>query len=100
MSASSTMEDVNIPVPTLRESSAVLVQLDIAWTEMNLTVQVQYRHVVLFLFIRPLTEINECSTNNGGCDHDCNNTDGSFVCSCDSGYQLDNNSLNCSGKNV
>ena len=48
MSASSTMEDVNILVPTLREISAVLVKLDIAWTAMDLTVQVQNSHVVLF----------------------------------------------------
>ncbi len=100
MSASSTMEDVNILVPTLRAISAVLVKLDIAWTAMDLTVQVQYMYsyVVLSCLQDPLTEIDECATNNGGCEHNCDNTDGSFFCSCDSGYQLDNSSLNCSGK--
>ena len=28
----------------------------------------------------------------------CNNTIGSFNCSCDLGYQLDENRLNCSGE--
>ena len=27
----------------------------------------------------------------------CNNTNGSFVCSCEMGYQLDSSGLNCSG---
>ena len=51
-------------------------------------------------FLKLVTEIDECATNNGGCEHDCDNTDGSFFCSCESGYRLDNNSLNCSGTNV
>ena len=44
-------------------------------------------------------DINECNTGNGGCEHNCTNTIGSFTCSCDTGYQLDENGLNCSGKN-
>ena len=33
-------------------------------------------------------DINECLTNNGGCDEnaDCKNTLGSFSCSCKTGY--------------
>ncbi len=41
-SASLVMEDVNITVLTLRENSSVLVELDIVWTVMNLTVEVRY----------------------------------------------------------
>ncbi len=40
MSASSTMEDVNITVPTLRETPAAPVTLAIVWTAMDSTVQV------------------------------------------------------------
>ena len=34
------------------------------------------------------TEVNECLINNGGCDHICTNTPGSFECSCDTSYIL------------
>ena len=43
-------------------------------------------------------DIDECGTNNGGCEHICNNTIGTFECYCDSGYRLEENRLNCSGK--
>ncbi|XP_078693848.1 uncharacterized protein LOC144923323 isoform X2 [Branchiostoma floridae x Branchiostoma belcheri] len=34
------------------------------------------------------TDINECLTNNGGCQHDCVNTAGSYYCTCRDGYLL------------
>ncbi|KAI8498188.1 hypothetical protein Bbelb_241320 [Branchiostoma belcheri] len=34
------------------------------------------------------TDIDECSSNNGCCDHNCVNTDGSYYCTCRTGYQL------------
>ena len=43
-----------------------------------------------------ITDINECEINNGGCEQMCNNTNGSFFCSCEMGYQLDSSGLNCS----
>ena len=43
------------------------------------------------------SDINECAVNNGGCQHSCVNTDGSFSCECLPGYSLVNNT-NCSGK--
>ena len=33
-------------------------------------------------------DTNECQVNNGGCQHFCNNTDGSFSCSCRAGYNV------------
>jgi len=45
-----------------------------------------------------LSDVNECAINNGGCEQICNNTIGSFICTCGSGYQLDENRMNCSGK--
>ncbi len=44
------------------------------------------------------TDIDECATNNGSCSHFCNNTIGSFFCSCPTGLQLDQGKRNCSGK--
>ncbi|XP_065918832.1 epidermal growth factor-like protein 8 [Dysidea avara] len=41
-------------------------------------------------------DIDECATSNGGCDHHCINTNGSYLCSCVDGYVLSMNSHNCS----
>ncbi|XP_010221616.1 PREDICTED: signal peptide, CUB and EGF-like domain-containing protein 3, partial [Tinamus guttatus] len=40
-------------------------------------------------------DIDECRLNNGGCDHICRNTVGSFECSCRKGYKLLINERNC-----
>ncbi|KAM6980113.1 growth arrest-specific protein 6 [Aplochiton taeniatus] len=33
-------------------------------------------------------DVDECAKRNGGCDHECNNTLGSYRCSCHHGYVL------------
>ncbi|XP_041462289.1 sushi, von Willebrand factor type A, EGF and pentraxin domain-containing protein 1-like isoform X3 [Lytechinus variegatus] len=38
---------------------------------------------------RSCDDINECTTRNGGCQHLCENTDGSYFCKCMPGYTLD-----------
>ena len=43
-------------------------------------------------------DVNECNANNGGCEHTCENVDGSFQCGCDTGYMLDADGLTCDGK--
>ena len=45
-------------------------------------------------------DINECSTNNGGCQHDCVNMRGSHECRCRSGFQLSSNRQSCTGMYV
>ena len=42
-------------------------------------------------------DINECSTNNGGCAHTCTNTIGSYACSCNTGFTLDFDNHGCIG---
>ena len=44
-----------------------------------------------------LSDNNECSTNHGGCSQICTNTQGSFKCSCLSGYKLAVDGLTCVG---
>ncbi|XP_035689613.1 matrilin-2-like [Branchiostoma floridae] len=43
-----------------------------------------------------LTDKNECSSNNGGCDQTCTNTRGSYTCSCRQGFVLDSDGRGCS----
>lgn len=42
-----------------------------------------------------ITDIDECAVNNGGCAHECQNTIGSYVCSCHNGYILHENGFDC-----
>ena len=42
-------------------------------------------------------DVNECQSDNGGCAQTCDNTDGSYQCSCLNGYELANDGHNCSG---
>lgn len=44
------------------------------------------------------TDINECLVNNGGCDHFCRNTVGSFECGCRKGYKLLTDERTCQGE--
>ena len=44
-----------------------------------------------------LIDINECATDNGGCEVHCTNTIGSFNCSCDFYETLDSTGLFCIG---
>eukprot|EP00058_Branchiostoma_floridae_P020427 XP_002605917.1 hypothetical protein BRAFLDRAFT_87409 [Branchiostoma floridae] len=41
-----------------------------------------------WFFLITLKDINECSSNNGGCNQICTNTVGSYRCSCRPGYRL------------
>ena len=39
--------------------------------------------------------MNECLTGNGGCEHICTNTAGSFSCSCNNGFTLAGDGKSC-----
>ena len=44
------------------------------------------------------TDIDECQKNhNGGCDHICINTNGSYYCTCHDGYVLTKDNSSCAG---
>jgi len=91
----------------LQEVLIALVNLD--FLGMDLVVLViffffffffQARDIFVFNLTKSIVksiDINECSTNNGGCDAQavCTNTPGSFSCSCKSGYS--GNGFNCLG---
>ena len=48
-------------------------------------------------YYNPVLDINECEDNNGGCGHNCTNTDGNFECFCIDGYELDSDGATCLG---
>ena len=47
-----------------------------------------------------VTDTDECSRDIDGCEHDCSNTIGSFICSCNTGYALMANNKNCIGETL
>ena len=47
-----------------------------------------YTFFIMYDGITHPTDINECNSNNGGCEHICTNTPGSRQCSCRSGYSV------------
>ena len=58
--------------------------------------------VVLFLLRYSNTDINECSANTHDCSYQegCQNTQGSYRCTCDVGYYLDDDQRTCKGKSI
>ena len=52
----------------------------------------------LLLFFSVISDFNECSLNNAGCEHVCNNTAGSFNCDCRAGFKLKADKMGCEGK--
>ena len=44
-----------------------------------------------------LLDINECDEASDNCEHNCTNTEGSYECICNIGYEQDSNGNNCSG---
>ena len=51
--------------------------------------------ILIRLFDCILSDIDECTED--PCVHNCTNTDGSFICSCNNGYELDDNGRSCNG---
>ena len=45
-----------------------------------------------------LLDFDECSSGNGGCAQTCTNSEGSYTCSCGTGFVLNADSHNCDGK--
>ena len=52
-------------------------------------------NIAKFIYI----DIDECGIT-GSCEQDCTNKNGSFVCSCRTGYDLDDNSRTCNGTSM
>ena len=49
-------------------------------------------------FVMMFLEMDECLEGTAGCSHRCENTQGSYLCLCSQGFQLDSEAKNCIGK--
>ena len=57
-----------------------------------------YLIYLIYLFVFTFfSDFNECSLNNAGCEHVCNNTGGSFNCDCRAGFKLKPDKRGCAG---
>jgi len=45
-----------------------------------------------------ISDIRECTDGTHNCDHICVELEGGFECSCNDGYELENDFSTCSGK--
>ena len=52
--------------------------------------------VIYFL----VTNIDECVLDTDGCEHNCSNTVGSLICSCNTGYAVALDDKNCIGESL
>lgn len=68
----------------------------------NLILYFIYLYIVkqpVNMYINQYTsDIDECEMDMSGCSQKCYNTEGSFVCSCNPGYELQEDSRTCSGQ--
>jgi len=53
---------------------------------------------VLITFFCVYLDNDECATDNGNCDDICVNSLGSFHCSCQEGFSLTSNGIDCEGE--
>ena len=53
--------------------------------------------VTTYGIVCKILDIDECSEDSDNCAQNCTDTDGSFDCSCRSGYRLANDSQGCDG---
>ena len=60
-----------------------------------------YIKMVLFIctkFSIHFPDINECAGGDHGCNQGCDNTEGSFTCTCNDGFELSGDGKTCIGK--
>ena len=93
------MEDVLKLATTLEGATTVCAALDTLWPQTDMDVTVSELLLLQCLSKQTIfADVNECNSTNGGCNHVCTNTIGTFLCSCNSGYELDADQRTCVGE--
>ncbi|XP_070549842.1 uncharacterized protein [Ptychodera flava] len=91
--------------PTATDNSGDSVTVDSTHTSGSLfaigTTQIEYQfedgysNSVAYRFQVTVNDYDECEVDNGQCQHNCVNTEGSYNCTCNIGYQLNSGRHNC-----
>ena len=81
----------------MMEVTTVSVILGIHWNLTIITAQVMTLIYVAIFIYNQLSDIDECTLGINGCNQNCVNTDGSYLCSCFAGYHLMSNQKTCVG---
>lgn len=102
MSVLLTMVVVVTPAITLMEVTTAPVLLGTTLVEgRHVMVNILLLEGTFFLSLHNVSliiiDINECNSNNGGCEQNCINQQGTYHCTCNAGYDLSSNKHNCDG---
>ena len=54
--------------------------------------------ICIYWYVFLVSDVDECLEDNGGCSDDCVDTDGSYHCTCQDGYQVGADLKTCQGK--
>ena len=94
---------VNKTVLTLRDLTYVSAKVATDFLQMDTVAMVNNEQLCIKMNVMitdtiPSLDIDECSEGIDRCDQNCHNSLGSYACSCDSGYRLDDHGMTCNGK--
>ena len=93
-----TTETVHRFVLMLKVVIFVPVMMDIHYILMEGVVLVYILAILCMSGGFKLSDINECASNNTNkCNQICSNTEGSYICYCNSGYELSLDHATCVG---
>ena len=68
------------------ECGLICITLNILWCRSNY-------NTILCIF----SDVDECAVGTANCAHNCQDTIGSYLCSCDPGFMLDTDGFTCNG---
>lgn len=89
--------NVNTSVSMNMVVITVSVRLGSIWRIMDSTALVSTHVIIVCVPVYVCIDINECDSDNGGCNQTCVNTIGSYYCECGDGFSLHNDSHGCNG---
>ena len=95
MNVSLIMEDVNkaVIIPLV----AIIAHVTIIIPSILIIIIVMVMVMVIYFLSMHLIDVDECSLGIDGCNQNCVNTNGSYLCYCNAGYHLMSDQNSCAG---